>query len=112
MHEPPDPGIPALLLALAQRFGFIAVDTTGLVGSIDGHILTVESAGAATVAWLALSQAETTPDLAPRFLTREAYDALREGALDKSGALLVHGRSFRLQDRWDGAHLVATLSPI
>lgn len=112
MHGPPDPGISALLLAIAQRFGFVAVDTSGLVGHIDAHTLTVESTGPGSVAWLVLSQTERADDLAPRYLTREAYDALREGTIDQTGCLESGGSRYRLIDRWDGTRLVATLSRI
>jgi hypothetical protein len=112
MHTPPDPGIPAILLAIAHRFGFVAIDTSGLVGGIQDHTLTVESAGQGSVAWLVLSETETKDagGLAPRYLTREAYDALREGSLDKTGCLESGGQRYRILDRWDGKRLVATLS--
>jgi len=112
MHGPPDPGIPALLLAVAQRFGFIAIDTSGLVGRIQDHTLTVESAGPGSVAWLVLSETENAVGLAPRYLTREAYDALREGSLDKTGGLESGGQRYRILDHWDGKGFVATLSRI
>jgi hypothetical protein len=112
MHGPPDPGIPALLLAIAQRFGFVEVDTSGLVGHIDGHTLTVESIGPGSVAWLVLSHTGGADGLAPRYLTREAYDALRKGSIDKTGCLESGGSRYRLIDRWDGTRLVATISQI
>jgi hypothetical protein len=82
------------------------------VGRIEGHVLTVESGNDGGARW-AVEPGDALPkDFAPRLLTRQAYDALREGEVLQEGTLTWQGRRWALRDTWDGAKLLAALDPL
>ena len=105
LHSPPNPGLQASIGETVRALRYVPVDE--VLGTLDGHILTVESAGPGAVRWILLRD---LPDgLAPRLLSRRAYDALREGEVTPSG-IVRGGRTWHLCDRWDGQRLYADLA--
>lgn len=106
MHTPPNPGITAYILEVARRMGYVGAE----IGTIEGYNLSVEDNGAGRVKWLATQALPAR--LAPRQLSREAYEALRYGELSESGTLIFKGAEYNLIDAWDGKQLVAELSKV
>lgn len=107
LHSPPNPGIQASTTALARAFPFVAID--GSLGVIESHTLTVESADPkGGVLWVLVQELPT--GLAPRLISRRAYEALRGGELTAAG-LVYDGRIWQLSDFWDGKRLIAELIP-
>ena len=114
MAGPPDPGIPAVLLAVAARLGLriTSRDATGselgVLCDSSGDRPLVIGAGAAPggCAW-ALLDAGPMPKMA-FLLTRATYDALHGGSLATDGALTYLGSRYWIRASFDG---VAELIP-
>jgi Ser-tRNA(Ala) deacylase AlaX len=51
-------------------------------------------------------------EIAPRFITREAYDAIVGGELNDDGTLVWKEKRYALADTWDGIRLIARLAPL
>jgi hypothetical protein len=110
MSPPPNPGIPALFLAVAARLGFVlkvrdpALGELGVLadGSIE-HPLFLASAGADRIVWTL----DSGPHLDPHFLSRATYDVLAGGSLRDDGSLSYEGKSYWLRFRWSASGMVA-----
>lgn len=108
MSTPPDPGIPALLLAVAAKLGWRAT-TRGPSAELgtfaDGSTLLLAAGdGPGTVQW-ALGAA--APGCAPCLLSEATHTVLHGGTLNASGAVDYQGRAYRVRLWWDGANLTA-----
>lgn len=111
MYTPPNPGVPALLLAAAARLGF-RITTRTITGSelgvlIDGttdKTLIVAGAGDGRVEW---QIAERPPGFAPHLMSRATYDILREGSLTSDGSVSWHGRRYLIRSWYDDARFIA-----
>ena len=102
---PPDPGIPALLLAAAARLGWRP--TRGDLGALfapDGaehHLVMVRGDAPGTVTWALL--AELPPTFGAVLLNESTSRVLRGGRPLDSGAVLFDGAAYRIELRADGA---------
>ena len=112
MNTPPNPGINAILLAVASKMGFIG--TVGARGAqpelgvlVDATTgaevpLYLVGAGGAECAW-ATDDAARKAGCIPHLMSRATYLVLHEGVLDAVGASVIwQGRSYVLQATWDG----------
>ena len=106
MPLPPDPGIPALLLAAAARLGWRPTLTRELGALFDTagaeqHLVMVRGDAPGAVAWALL------PDLPAGFgavlLSEGTAKVLRGGTLLTTGAILCGGTTFRLELAVEGA---------
>jgi hypothetical protein len=107
LWTPPHPGFQATLLPLARSRAWVSI--SGDLGRIEGHSLTVESAGGDRSRWAAEPGDALPEDFMPHLITKHAYTGLREGQLDQGGVLLWQGKSWVMRQGWDGARPVARL---
>jgi len=108
MIEPPLPGVPALLLALAARLGFRVTtresDGTEFGMFVDGAAerYLVVTSGGIDGTWAILDA--LPPDFGPFLLSRATYDILRLGRQNKDGSIAWNGRSYRVQMSFAGTY--------
>jgi hypothetical protein len=115
MGVPPDPRIPDILLAVAARLGFrvlsrdVAGRELGMLSDSSGDHALVIGAGSVPgeCAW-ALLDGGSIPKMA-YLLSRETYDALRQGAPAEDGSLVYEGARYHIRANFDG---IAELTPI
>jgi hypothetical protein len=114
MSNPPLPGIPAVLLAVAAKLGFqvlsrdLAGREIGAFSDSSGTRPFVIGAGAVPggCVW-ALLDTGPMPKMA-YLLTRTTYDALHGGSLAENGALVYQGVCYWIRANFDG---VVELTP-
>ena len=115
MGVPPDPHIPDILLMVAARLGFrvlsrdVAGRELGMLSDSSGDHALVIGAGRmpGECAWTLLDGG-SVPKMA-YLLSRETYDALRQGALAEDGSLVHGGARYSIRANFDG---IAELTPI
>jgi hypothetical protein len=110
MITPPDPRIPALLLAVAAKLGFVVKARDPAFGELgvlaDGATerpLYLAGAGEDRVAWTF----DAGPRMDPHLMTRETYELLVKGVLREDGAIGHQGRAYQLHFRWSASGMVA-----
>jgi hypothetical protein len=110
MSTPPDPRLPALLLAAAAKLRFVVKVKDPAFGELgllsDGQAerpLYITSAGGDRAAWTL----EPGPRLDPHLMARATYDVLAAGALREDGAIEYQGKAYRLHWRWSASGMVA-----
>jgi hypothetical protein len=112
LSSPPRPGVEANLQVVARSYAWVPVGGSDF-GRIERHTLTVESAGADRVRWVAEQGDKLSQDcFAPRLMTKDAYTALREGQLQQDGSLSWQDHRWALWDAWDGVRLIAKLEQL
>jgi hypothetical protein len=110
MPDPPDPGIPAALLLLVARLGFLAFSTApdgtayGTFQGDNGAPLFLVAVGGGTcgaVAW-ALLPAPIPHGYAGHLISRATYDVLHAGVLAADGCGVVYqGTAYRVRSLWN-----------
>lgn len=114
MANPPDPGIPAILLATASRMGYriTAKDPSGgelgvLVdrnaGNAERPLYAVSAGSIGTIQW----SFEGGKNLAPHLFSRETADLLCGGTVNTDGTVSSAGRTYAIRQIWNGAQMVA-----
>ena len=116
MTDPPDPGVHALLLALAARLGFRITtrDPNGtelgifVEGTADRYL--VLTSGGIDGTWAILDT--LPPDFGPFLLSRATYDVLHSCRLNEDGFVAFEGKSYRVRMAFTGAHWTAKAIPV
>ena len=111
MANPPDPGVPAILLATAARLGYLVTsrDSSGaelgvlLDGGRTRHLYAVSAGSVGSVQW----SFDGDQRLAPHVLSLETADVLRGGAANKDGTITFQDRRFAIRQVWNGAQMIA-----
>jgi hypothetical protein len=118
MITPPNPGIPALLLAAAARLGYrvTARDPSGLelgvfTDASGDKVLLVAGTTGAEVQWVLDSYPNPPPGFAPHLVSRATYEVLHGGSLTTAGTIAWQGRTYRVRVHFDGAQLTAEAVP-
>src|SRR4051812_21264928 len=101
VSSPPVPTVPALLLAVAARFGYrvTARDPSGgelgvmTEGTADRHL--VIASGGADGTWTVLDA--LAAGFGPVLISRATYAVLHGGALGTDGSVLYQGRAYRVR---------------
>lgn len=113
MIDPPLPGIPSILLAVAARLGYqITVRSTAgadlgvFTDGVTHSPMLLAGAGGTSVAWT-VPNAAPPPQFAPYLMSQLTYEVLHTGALQRDGSVLYQGRGYHVRAVYDGAHLIA-----
>jgi hypothetical protein len=110
LWTPPHPGVQSSLLTVARSHAWIPI--AGELGRLEGHVLTVESAGTDRVRWAVEDGDKLPEDFVHHLVTQHAYTALREGELGQDGFLSWKGQRWTLRQAWDGERMIARLEPL
>jgi hypothetical protein len=110
MNTPPNPGIPAALLLVAAKFGWIEViparaGRAALGVFMDGlvrHPLRLRGGAGTSCEWML----DVAPDLVPYLVAKEVAEMLQRGEA-REDALVVDGVAYQVQAVWDGDRPVA-----
>jgi hypothetical protein len=110
MPDPPDPLLPAALLALVARLGFLAFSTAPdgtAIGTFQGDngaplfLVAVGGGTCGTVTW-ALLPSPIPRGYAGHLVTRATYDVMHAGALAPDGCCVVYqGAAYRVRSLWN-----------
>jgi hypothetical protein len=84
---------------------------TGDIGQVSGGWLAIASDDATAARWVAGAQA-APEGIAPRFIAKDAWTALRDGTIAPDGTITWSGRRFRLADVLEDGRMVARLAPV
>lgn len=120
MANPPDPGLPAILLATASRMGYrittkdpsggelgVLVEgnegNAGDAGSAERPLYAVSAGSIGTVQW----SFEGGKNLVPHLFSRETADVLCGGTANRDGTVSFAGRTYAVRQSWNGAQMVA-----
>jgi hypothetical protein len=108
MLIPPHPSFDKTTFAALSKLSWTTFFSD--VGRLNGGHLVM--AGGPTPRWTVVEGSNIPSEIAPRFITREAYDALVGGELQDDGTLLWKEKRWVLTDNWDGIRLIAKLAPV
>jgi hypothetical protein len=108
MLIPPHPGFDKPTFAALQKLPWTTY--YGDVGRLLGGLLVL--AGGPNPRWTLVEGSNIPNEIAPRLITREAYDTLLGAELQDDGTLISKGKRYALADTWDGIRLIARLAPL
>lgn len=103
---PPHPGFESNTLSLVRRLSWSPVD--GEVGQLEGGWLALAGSPDGAALWCA-DAGHAPTGIAPRLVSKEAFEAMRDGKREPDGSLLWQGKRWTLADVAEGSRLVARL---
>lgn len=106
MITPPNPGFQASALATVRRFTWVPVEED--IGELRGGWLALGSAADGRALWCA-GEGPAPAGITPRYVAKDAFTAMRDGAVTQDGGLSWQGRHYTLADVGEGARSVARL---
>ncbi len=111
MIDPPHPGIPALLLTVASKLGYLVTtrDDTGRElgddGSTQRPLVMAGGGGVGRVVWAIVDVLPT--GFGPFLLTRLTAEVLRGGSPEDDGSVSFQGVRYTVRSWYDGVNMIA-----